>query len=131
MISAEAAYQSANAGYYDVPDCLWRPRSPSAWARTRRRHGFITPGCIVFDVPKTGYVLRFYPGETVSAPGASPSSLSAFAVVAAPASAQGGVRTFCGDSTGVVCTLSVGGFGATGEDAATGGRCPESCPPLR
>ena len=77
-------------------------------------------------MPKTGYVLRFYPGEAVTAPGASPSSLTSFAVVAEPANPpQSGVRSFCGDSTGVVCTMT------DAEHEAPGGSCPQSCTPLR
>jgi type IV pilus assembly protein PilA len=126
IISAEVAYQSVNAGYYDVPDCLTAPASAQCLASNAPPTPFLSPE-VVFDVPKTGYVLRFYPGETVSAPGASPSSLTAFAVVASPASAQGGVRTFCADSTGVVsvCAPSTVGVGGAG------GACPEICSPLR
>jgi type IV pilus assembly protein PilA len=125
VISAEAAYQGANAGYYDVPACLAEPALSQCLGANAPPSPFLTPGGVVFDVPKTGYVLRFFPGETVTAAGASPSSLNAFAVVAAPASAQTGVRTFCGDSTGVVCTMS------PSEHEAPGGVCPESCTPLR
>jgi type IV pilus assembly protein PilA len=124
IVSAEAAYQGVNAGYYDTPACLFAPAQ--CLGSNAPPSPFLSPE-VVFDVPKTGYVLRFYPGETVSAPGASPSSLTSFAVVASPASAQGGVRTFCTDSTGVVsvCAPSTAGVGAAG------GACPEICSPLR
>ena len=123
MISAEAAYQSANAGYYDVPACLFAP-APCLGA-SAPPSPFLTPGSLQFDAPKSGYVLRFFPGETETAPGASHSSLRSFAIVAEPASPQGGVRTFCGDASGVVCTMP------DGEHAATGGQCPQSCRPIR
>jgi type IV pilus assembly protein PilA len=126
VISAEAAYQSANAGYYDVPDCLLAPER-SQCLGTNATGPFITPGTIVFDVPKTGYVMRFYPGEAVTAAGASPSSLTSFAVVAEPASPQTGVRTFCGDSTGIVSICTPAGGGTD----ATGGVCPQNCSALR
>ena len=125
VISAEAAYQSANAGYYDVPACLLAPAQSQCLGSNAPPGGYITPGGIAFDAPKMGYVMRFYPGETVAAPGASPSSLTSFAVVAEPATPQTGVRTFCGDSTGVVCIMS------PSEHEAPGGSCPQSCPPLR
>jgi type II secretory pathway pseudopilin PulG len=127
VISAEAAYQSANAGYYDVPGCLLAPAQPQCLGSKAPSDGYITPGGIVFDVPKTGYVLRFYPGETVSAPGASPSSLTAFAVVAEPASPQTGVRTFCADSSGIISICTPPGSAV---DAA-GGTCPGNCSAIR
>jgi type IV pilus assembly protein PilA len=127
IVSAEAAYQSANAGYYDVPACLSSPASAQCLGTNAPPSPFLSPE-VVFDVPKTGYVLRFYPGETVSAPGASPSSLTSFAVVAEPATVNTtGVRTFCADSTGIVsvCAPSTVGVGGAG------GACPEICSPLR
>jgi type II secretory pathway pseudopilin PulG len=124
IISAEAAYQSANAGYYDAPPCLFAPAQ--CLGSNAPASPFLSPESVVFDAPKSGYVLTFFPGETVSAPGASPSSLMSFAVVAEPATVnQTGVRTFCGDSTGVVCTMSAS------EHRAEGGACPQSCTPLR
>jgi type IV pilus assembly protein PilA len=123
IISAEAAYQSLNAGFYDVPACLYAPGpclGPNAPPSP-----FLSPESVVFDAPKTGYVLRFFAGETATAPGASPSSLTAFAVVAEPVSPSTGIRAFCAAETGVVCVL------ADGEHDATGGLCPGSCRPLR
>lgn len=125
IVSAEAAYQSANAGFYDTPACLFAPAQ--CLGSNAPPHPFLTAETIVFDAPKTGYVLTFYPGETASAPGASPSSLVSFAVVASPASPQGGVRTFCADSTGVISICTP--FGSPVD--ATGGACPENCSPSR
>jgi type IV pilus assembly protein PilA len=120
IISAEAAYQGANSGYYDVPACLYAPAT-CLGAEVPR---FLDPQIVVFDAPKSGYVLRFHAGETVAAPGASPSSVNAFAVTAEPVSTQTGVRAFCADASGVVCVMT------EGEHVPTAGQCPQSCRPI-
>ncbi|MET0554096.1 MAG: zinc ribbon domain-containing protein [Vicinamibacteria bacterium] len=122
IVSAEAAYQSANGGYYDVPACLY---APEPCLRTSAAPRFLDPQSVVFDTPKSGYVLRFHPGETATAPGVSPSSLTAFAVTAEPASPQGGVRAFCIDASGVIYTM------AEGDRSPAGGECPQTGRMLR
>jgi hypothetical protein len=121
LISAEAAYSSVNDGFYAAPACLIAP-APCLGAKAPSS-AFLSEGSIVFDSPKAGYVLKFYPGEAAGRGGSS-SSLTAFAVVAQPATPnQTGIRTFCGDSRGIVCTMASG-------NSATGGVCPSSCAPL-
>jgi type II secretory pathway pseudopilin PulG len=123
LISAEVAYSSVNDGFYGAPACLTAP-APCLGAGAPPT-SFLTAGSIVFDAPKSGYVLKFYPGQaTATRAGASP-SLESFAVVAQPVTQnQTGIRTFCGDSTGVVCSMPSG-------NAATGGVCPSTCVPLQ
>jgi type II secretory pathway pseudopilin PulG len=124
VLSAEAAYQAANGGYFDRPSCLYAPAEclgPSAPGTA-----FLEPASLVFDAPKSGYVLRFHPGAAAADPSAvSPSSLQSFAVTAVPASPQGGVRSFCTDARGDVCVMAA--TGRTPED----GYCPEGCAALR
>ena len=85
VISAEAAYQSVNGGFYDVPglplcagQCL---------GSTHPGMAFLDQESVVFDVQKSGYVLQFHGGPAPADTSAvSPSSLEAFAVTAEPAS---------------------------------------------
>ena len=93
-----------------------KPKRARSWKRLRQPR---------LSLRTTAPVLDPTPGETIAAPGASPSSVTSFAVVAEPFSTSTGGRTFCGDATGVVCTMTAG------EHDATGGECPQSCPPLR
>ena len=124
VISAEAAYQSANGGFYDVPACLYTPSQ--CLGSNAPGMAFLEQESVVFDVQKSGYVLQFHGGAAPADTSAvSPSSLESFAVTAEPASPQGGVRTFCGDSRGIVCVMAESSR-ITGD-----GQCPETCEPLR
>jgi type II secretory pathway pseudopilin PulG len=128
LVSAEAAYASANAGFHDTPECLAAPmRCIPAYPETAPVFLDAT-----FAAPtRRGYSFRFVPGAAASpelAPGArmSPSSLRAFAYIAEPiAPGQTGVRAFCADQTGLVCANPAGRI----EDAGDG-TCPETCAPL-
>ena len=85
-ISAEAAYQSSNAGFYDSnPVCL---------------------------VAKSGYdrIMGSNSGPPTNLPGgASPTSTGAVVYVATPSSQdKTGVRGFAGDTSGIVCTCGTG-----------------------
>lgn len=123
IISGEAAYQSANGGFYDVPACLYAPNQ--CLGSNAPGMAFLDQGSVAFDVQKSGYVLQFHGGPAPADTSAvSPSSLEAFAVTAAPASPQGGVRSFCGDSRGIVCVMAASGR------ITEGGQCPETCEPL-
>jgi type II secretory pathway pseudopilin PulG len=126
VISAEAAYQSASGGYYDVPACLYAP-APCLGASAPATP-FLSQESTVFDAPKMGYVLRFHPGRAATASGGatvSSSGIESFAVVAEPVGPQTGVRTFCADASGIICIMSAG------EHQAPGGTCPQSCAPIR
>src|SRR5262245_1036132 len=101
VISAEAAYQSANVGFYDTLPCLNKPAGCIP--------GYTGPEFLSSDltsgVDKSGYKRTFHPGAPASgAEGAgsrSPSSIVSFAYTAVPVTnGQTGVRGFCGDSTG-------------------------------
>jgi hypothetical protein len=103
VISAQAAYQSANAGYYDTLECLHRP--------SRCIPGY--PADAPVFLPKdlllpasSGYQFEFHPGPAIGNPPpvASRSSIETYAIAAVPTPGIAEVRSACGDSTGVVCS---------------------------
>jgi hypothetical protein len=113
MISAQSAYQAANGGFYDVPECLVTPR------RCIPTYPVNAPTFLDSQLGRTtadreGYRRVFHSGAPadpaeVRKAGASPSSLLSFAYVATPLiPGQTGVRAFCGDSSGVICFTSDG-----------------------
>jgi type IV pilus assembly protein PilA len=106
-ISAEAAYQSSNAGFYDSnPVCLVAPSgcvaTYSATAPT------FVDSQIAAMTAKSGYD-RFMGSDAGLPPnlpaGASGSSTGAVVFVATPsAKDKTGVRGFAGDTSGLICT---------------------------
>jgi hypothetical protein len=119
VISAQAAYQSANGGFYGEMACLAEPTSCLA--------GYQGP---VFLGPelaaareKSGYRRVFHAGPA----GSAPRSLVGYAYTASPLQqGQTGVRSFCGDASGLVC------FDPTGAEIfPENGACPSTCTPLR
>ena len=122
VIAAEAAYQTENAGYFDRLECLGKPEQCIPG-----HHGssMIDPRLLSTPEDK-GYRRIFYPGPRAepTPPKASPTSLMAFAYVATPVSpGKSGVRTFCGDATGIICH-------ATGPVVPELGVCPADCKPF-
>ena len=102
VISAEAAMQSANSGFYSTMECLSTPTicvigyPPTAPT-------FLDPSLSVNGgaTTKSGYARSFV--EVVAGTGTdSGDDLNAFCYAATPGSAQGGVRAFGGDSSGIV-----------------------------
>jgi type IV pilus assembly protein PilA len=129
VLAAEAAYQRVNGGFYEGRlSCLASPGEgcgPGASGAA----GFLgvtlaEPG------PRHGYLGRLEPGPApAETRPSSPSSVTAFAYVARPVTpGNTGVRSFCGDSTGLLC------YNTDGVDiAVVDGACPrvESvCRPL-
>jgi hypothetical protein len=108
MISAESAYQSANGGFYDVPECLFTPQRCIP-AYPANAPTFIDPLLGQTTVIKSGYRRVFHPGPPADAAsvrqaGASASSLLSWAYTAVPlVPGETGARGFCGDGTGIVC----------------------------
>jgi len=124
VISAEAAYQSANGGYYDTPECLG---APAKCIPHYTGEPFLKGPLADENAVTNGYRHTFHIGEqaqivsTVSA-----TSLRSYAFVAEPATrGQTGVRAFCGDDGGRVCVWPDGQ-----PTKITGGRCPADCRPL-
>jgi hypothetical protein len=108
VISAQAAYQSANGGWYEGQlSCLSSPTSCIP--------GYPANGPIFLDpqlaslAPRAGFAREFHPGpapDAVNPAFSSASSVSSFAYTAVPvARDQTGARSFCGDSSGalIVC----------------------------
>ena len=131
VISAEAAYQSANCGAYGRLECLSNPQGTGcildypAAAPT-----FLDPTLTSAQV-KSGYRRTFHPGAESAltrgpgCPGGT--GLESFAYTAEPATrGQTGVRGFCGDDSGRICSTTDGSA-----PRVTSGRCAEDCTPLR
>jgi len=128
VISAQAAYQSANGGFYDTMECLARPEGCIP--------GYTGPFFLDAELAsartKSGYARTFVPGpaappDATQAGKLSPSSLMTWAYVAVPANRnQTGVRGFCGDASGRICFTSDG----TAPEVVDGA-CALSCTDLR
>jgi type IV pilus assembly protein PilA len=112
VISAQAAYQSANGGWYDgklsclaVAGAACIPNYPS------NAPTFLDSN-IAYLLPKSGYNRSYQSGPAPSPLNtnlASPSSVSSYAYIATPVNqGQTGVRGFGGDSSGVLCFTSNG-----------------------
>jgi hypothetical protein len=122
VISAQAAYASANGGYYDELRCLATPREcipgypPEA-------PSFL--GEKATEKVREGYRRELRAGPAAAAEGEeakriSPSSIRSFAYVAVPVEpGRSGHRAFCGRSDGVI-VYSPDGAMPPSQD----GRCP-------
>jgi hypothetical protein len=131
MMAAEDAYRLANGGFFDTPACLAAPR--------RCNPAYPVDGPVLMDSglwPTAGvvggYRRVFHAGPAADAAAilgakASPSSLVSFAFVAVPVRfLQTGVRSFCGDATGRICST-----GAGQTPAVEAGECAASCKTLQ
>jgi type II secretory pathway pseudopilin PulG len=123
VISAEAAYQSANGGYYDTLECLAAP----AGCIPNYTGPVFVDTTLASSAVKGGYKRTFHPGAPAPASpdsgSRSPSSLSAFAYTAVPAEPnRTGVRGFCGDSSGRICQTMDGS-----EPQVVNGECAPDC----
>jgi type II secretory pathway pseudopilin PulG len=120
VISAQAAYAATNGGAYGELRCL---ADPKACKPGYAGASFIdaTLGALT---DKSGYKRAFFPGKP-SKPGAK--SYAAFAYTATPVEpGSTGVRSFCGDGSGVVCADPNGAA-----IQPVGGACPAACKPLQ
>ena len=121
IISAEAAYQVANAGFYDKPPCLLRPSSciPGYPAEAPT---FLDEALASFTI-KDGYGRAFFTRPGTEKPGkdASPTSAGGYAVILWPDKVgKTGQRAFCGDADGVICFNEHGSM----PNLSPEGRCP-------
>lgn len=120
VMSAEAAYASLNRGYYDRLECLVRPTECLA-SYPADRGPFLSEQ---LDGLRSGFVRRFVPGAPAGADAPSTSALSSYAFVAYPEKVgETGVRSFCGDSDGILCVFVDGS-----QPAIVDGKCPYGCP---
>jgi hypothetical protein len=120
IMSAEAAYQVANAGFYDKPPCLLMPSSciPGYPAQAPP---FLDEALASLTI-KDGYGRAFMASPPVPERGtaASPSSVGGYAVILWPAEVgKTGRRAFCGAADGVICFTSDGRM-----PRLVDGRCP-------
>ena len=105
VVSGEAAYQSANSGFYGELTCLG---TAVQVGNAQCIPGYPTTGPSFLDAQivslttKSGYVRSFDPITAPAGPGVEAGDLVGFCYFGSPASAQGGVRSFGGDSSGVV-----------------------------
>jgi prepilin-type N-terminal cleavage/methylation domain-containing protein len=110
VISAQAAYQSANAGWYDEISCLTGPPITCIPNYPADAPTFLD-SVLADQSSKSGYNRSFELGTAVATPGAnaSTSSLAGYAYLTSPvANGQTGVRAFGGDSSGVLCMVPDG-----------------------
>ena len=122
VISAQEAYRAANGGYFDGNlECLARPSAGCVPGYPADGPLFLDP-VLAGRQPKSGYQRRFEPGRMMAVDPAisSQTSVTRYAYVAVPvAPGQTGVRSFCGDASGIIC------FRPDGADIPTlGGECP-------
>src|SRR4029450_815839 len=102
VISAEAAFQSANSGFYGTMACMGTPTAVAVCIL-----GYPTTGPTFLDQTivtlstKSGYTRTFQPIAATTGTD-SAGDLAGFCYAGTPASAQGGVRSFGGDASGVV-----------------------------
>ena len=104
VISAQAAYRTANGGHYDVITCLSGPSAciPSYPANAPT---FLDPQITALR-PKSGYSRSFTPGLAPGTlePIASPSSIESYVYVGRPETQnRTGIRGFAGGDEGAIC----------------------------
>jgi uncharacterized membrane protein YhaH (DUF805 family) len=131
VVSAQAAYQTVNQGFYESRgECLSGPQTciPDYAGPT-----FLDAA--LFAGPKSGYIHELHGGAPAAATkGASPSSTDAFAVIAYPvATGKTGVRAFCADASGRICAIANGSRDEllAGSPGQSGVRCADACLELR
>jgi type IV pilus assembly protein PilA len=119
VISAQAAYQSANEGFYGEIACL---SSPSTCIRGYTGPHFLDAALTSLEV-KNGYRRAFHPGKRA----ARARSLEGYAYTAVPAAkGTSGLRSFCAEGSGIIRFDPQGG-----DINAVGGVCPATLQPLK
>lgn len=105
VISAEAAFHSANSAFYGAITCL---NQPSLCITLYPASGptFLDPTMSNLQT-KSGYA-RSFSGDPSNVP-AGIIGLNTYCYQGSPASVQGGVRSFGGDSSGIVYTTNTSG----------------------
>ena len=103
VISGEAAFQSANSGFYGSISCLGLPTAVVTCIPLYPATGptFLDPQ-IVGLATKSGYARSFTEGAVGATGTDSGGDILGFCYQGSPASTQGGVRSFGGDSSGLV-----------------------------
>jgi type IV pilus assembly protein PilA len=119
VISAQAAYQSANGGWYDGNfTCLNGPFSGCIPSYPTNSPTFLDSQLASMQ-SKSGYDRSFSGGQlptSINSNISSPTATTSYVYWATPTSGgQTGVRGFAGDSSGILC------FSTDGSNAATTG----------
>lgn len=127
VVSAQAAYQSAN-GHYDRLECL---SVPSACIPGYPATGpTFLQGTFVSNPERSGYRFHLEPGPSpvnLSVSRSSASSMDRYAYLAAPVQLRTtGRRIFCADDTGRVCA-----FTDLAARRVEDGRCSSECADVR
>ena len=116
VISAEAAFQSANGGWYGPIACLNKVTPGSCIPSYPTNAPTFVDTNIASQGSKSGYSRSFTPGTAPSVLNtnvAGTSSISSYVYSATPVtSGQTGVRGFGGDASGIVCFNSQGVYPA-------------------
>ena len=106
VISAQAAYHSANGGWYAGDMACLNVPSGGGCIPNYPANGptFLDPN-LVRQRPKSGYNRTFTPGTLVAGTAVTgSSSTDAYVYTTTPVTVgQSGVRSFGGDSSGVIC----------------------------
>ena len=127
VISAEAAFQSANSGFYGTIACLGTPTAVGVCII-----GYPATGPTFLDqtivglATKSGYA-RSFQSIAASTGTDNAGDLAGFCYSGTPASAQGGVRAFGGDASGVLGQSNA----SSAACCATGSLDTVACPALR
>jgi prepilin-type N-terminal cleavage/methylation domain-containing protein len=109
VISAQAAYQSANAGFYDNAMSCLAVTGPLCIPSYPTNAPTFLDSQLGSLLPKSGYARTLQPSglavpACIAAGTCSPTSDSGFAYTTSPINAgQTGVRGFGGDASGVLC----------------------------
>jgi type IV pilus assembly protein PilA len=108
VISAQAAYQSANGGFYaNSMSCLNVPSGGGCVPNYPANAPTFVDSQIAALVPKSGYARSFQTAGTLTAPNTNitgAQSTAAYAYFGTPVTVgQTGVRGFGGDHSGVLC----------------------------
>jgi len=106
VISGQAAYQSANAGWYEGQLTCLATAGPTCIPNYPTNAPTFLDSNIAYLLPKSGYNRSFESGPKPSptTPLGSGSQVSSYAYLASPVNqGQTGVRGFGGDSSGVLC----------------------------
>ena len=131
LISAQAAYQSANSGFYDGNlSCLTEPSNGCIPSYPVIAPTFLDSQ-LASQQTKSGYNRSFQsgPGVAPPVPTASATSTPTYRYDATPINVgQTGVRGFAADSSGRICFTTNGVSVAAG---ASVGQLPGSCQDLR
>ena len=118
VISAEAAYQSANGGFYDrAITCLTAPGGGGCIPSYPSAAPTFLDSQLTALNAKSGYNRSWAPGVVAAPipPTSSPTSTGTYAYHATPSTQdQTGVRGFAGEASGRICFTTNGAFVAAG-----------------